>query len=158
MIYANLWGLPALRLHPLFSSNSRVSAVDTILPTGGGHDGCSPIFVPVGSKIITSFYTLHRQPSVFGKDVETFNPDRWDHISPDSWEFMPFSHGPRSCAGRYKALTEASYIIGRLADKYARIESQDDQPWTEDVKLVVKNFNGCKVSLYAHEKKETLTC
>lgn len=139
--------MAALRIHSLFSRNSRVTMTDTVLPKGGGPDGSAPIFIPAGSKVSASFYTLHRQPSVFGEDVELFNPDRWNHTSPDSWEYMPFGHGPRSCAGRHKALSEASYIIGRLADKFVRIESRDDQPWTEEDKLVVKNFNGCKVSL-----------
>ncbi|TVY14574.1 Cytochrome P450 monooxygenase fsdH [Lachnellula arida] len=139
----------SLRLHPLFASNSRVAAIDTILPTGGGPNGSAPIYVPAGSKVSVSYYTLHRQKSVFGEDVEIFNPDRWNHISPDSWEFLPFSHGPRSCAGRHKALGEASYIIARMASEFARIESRDDRAWTEDVKLVVRNFHGCKVSLYA---------
>ncbi|KAF5876769.1 putative cytochrome p450 alkane protein [Botrytis fragariae] len=139
----------SLRICPLFHANSRIALVDTTLPTGGGSNGTAPIFIPAGRKVSTNFYTLHREKSVFGDDIETFNPDRWNHISPSSWEFMPFSHGPRSCAGRHKALGEASYIVARIASQFQRIESRDDRPWTEDVKLVVKNGNGCQVALFS---------
>ncbi|KAF7860542.1 uncharacterized protein EAF02_010776 [Botrytis sinoallii] len=138
----------SLRIYPLFHANSRVALVDTTLPTGGGSDGTAPIFIPAGRKVSTNFYTLHREKSVFGDDIEIFNPDRWNHISPSNWEFMPFSHGPRSCAGRQKALGEASYVIARMAAQFQKIESRDDRPWTEDVKLVVKNGNGCQVALF----------
>ncbi|KAG9241331.1 cytochrome P450 [Calycina marina] len=139
----------SLRLHSLFSANSRVALTDTVLPRGGGSDGSAPVFVPTGSKVSGSLWTLHHQSSVFGDDADAFNPNRWDCIRPDTWEFIPFGHGPRSCPGRHKALTEAAYIIGRMALKFRRIDSRDDQPWTEDDKLVLKNLHGCKVALYA---------
>lgn len=148
------WKFAALRLHPLFSTNHRIALSDSILPAGGGPDGCAPIFVPAGSKVSTAFNTLHREPSIFGEDVEVFNPDRWNYISPESWEYMLFGHGPRSCAGRHKTLSEASYVIGRLADKFARLESRDNLPWTGEDKLVVKKFNGSRVALY---KEWTIT-
>ena len=156
--HSNLFSLIgiALRLYPLFHANSRVAIVDTTLPTSGGPHGSAPIFIPVGTKVSTNFYTLHRQTSVFGEDIASFGPDRWDHIAPDRWdhiapdngEFMPFSHGPCSCAGRHKAFGESSYIIARMAVQFKQIKSCDDRPWTEDVKLVVKNGNNCKVALY----------
>ncbi|ESZ92447.1 hypothetical protein SBOR_7164 [Sclerotinia borealis F-4128] len=138
----------SLRIYPLFYANSRVATADTTLPTGGGPNGTAPIFIPTGTRVSTNFYTLHREKSVFGEDIELFNPDRWNHISPNNWEFMPFSHGPRSCAGRHKALGEASYIIARMAAQFERIESRDDRPWTEELKLVAKNGNGCQVAVY----------
>jgi cytochrome P450 len=144
----------ALRLYPLFGSNGRVAVVDTVLPRGGGSDGLAPVFVPAGSSVRANFYTLHRQASIFGDDVGTFDPDRWEHISPESWEFMPFSHGPRSCAGRHKALGEASYIIARMTVQFESIEARDERVWMEDVKLVVKNLYGCKVALFAVREEE----
>ncbi|KAB8293055.1 hypothetical protein EYC80_007415 [Monilinia laxa] len=137
----------SLRIYPLFHANGRVATTDTTLPTGGGPDGTAPIFIPTGTRVSTNFYALHRDKAVFGEDINTFNPDRWNFISPSSWEFMPFSHGPRSCAGRHKALGEASYIIARMVVEFKRIESRDDRPWTENVKLVVKNGNGCHVAV-----------
>ncbi|RAL64629.1 hypothetical protein DID88_001662 [Monilinia fructigena] len=125
----------SLRIHPLFHANGRVATTDTTLPTGGGPDGTAPIFIPTGTRVSTNFYTLYRDEAVFGQDINSFNPDRWNYISPSSWEFMPFSHGPRSCAGRHKALGETSYIIARMAVQFERIQSRDDRPWTENVKI-----------------------
>ncbi|TVY81374.1 Cytochrome P450 monooxygenase lepH [Lachnellula suecica] len=139
----------SLRIHPLFATNSRVAVKDTILPTGGGSDGLSPVLIPSGSKVNVCYHTMHHQSSVFGEEVELFNPDRWHTISPSAWEFLPFSHGPRGCAGRYRALTEASYVIARLAVQFERMESRDRRPWTEDLKLVVKNLYGCQAALHA---------
>ncbi|CAD6455059.1 34faba6f-1d64-4a46-8146-295d2341e539 [Sclerotinia trifoliorum] len=137
----------SLRIYPLFHANGRVALTKTTLPTGGGPDGKAPIFIPVGASVSTNFYKLHRDKSIFGEDIEIFNPDRWNDIFPNNWEYMPFSHGPRSCAGRHKAVGEASYIIARMALQFEMIETRDNRTWTEDVKLVVKNGNGCQVAL-----------
>ena len=92
--------------------------------------------------------------SVFGKDVELFNPDRWNQITPGPWEYMPFGHGPRSCAGQDKALIEASYVILAMAKRFVRIESRDERDWVGEWKLTVKNLYGCKVALFAGDKEE----
>lgn len=132
---------------------ARTALRDTILPTGGGADGFSPIFVPAGSDVMTNFYSLHRDSAVFGPAIETFNPDRWAHIAPTRWEYMAFSGGPRSCGGQHKALMEASYVVVRLAQRFARLESRDEREWMGVVKLLARNSNGCKVALYGEEVK-----
>ena len=46
---------PALRLWPVVPLNSREAVRDTILPTGGGKDHKSPIFIPKGQKYVEVF-------------------------------------------------------------------------------------------------------
>ncbi|KAF7896715.1 uncharacterized protein EAF01_009118 [Botrytis porri] len=41
---------------------------------------------------------MQRRKDLFGEDVETFGPERWDQIRP-KWEFLPFNGGPRICLG-----------------------------------------------------------
>lgn len=94
-----------------------------------------------------NFYALHRNPRVFGDDVEEFNIDRWDTIKPDSWEYMPVGGGPRACVGQPKALAEASLVLVKMAQRFSRIESRDDREWEELLKLTLANANGCKVGL-----------
>ena len=137
----------ALRLYPVFPQMNRVALSDTKLPVGGGIDGNSPIYVPAGTKFDTSFRTLHRLPSVWGDDAEVFKPKRWDTHRPGPWEYLPFGGGPRGCAGRMKALTEASYVIVRLLQQFSRIESRDSREWTGKVQLTAKNANGCWIAL-----------
>lgn len=124
---------------------------DTVLPRGGGPDGSRPIFVPENVHAVTSFYTLHRDPSVFGDDVEAFRPERWvpkeeGGVDPSPWEFMPFGGGERSCLGRSKAVAEAAYVLSRLALEFEELQARDEREWTMEQKLTCKNKNGCKVA------------
>ncbi|KAF7852728.1 hypothetical protein EAF04_010921 [Stromatinia cepivora] len=137
-----------LRIHPVFANMARTALRDTILPIGGGPTGSSPIYVFAGSDVMTNFYTLHRNEAVYGKNVEEFNPDRWNRITPRRWEFMGFSGGARGCGGQQKALMEASYVLAMLAQRFERIESRDERDWAGDVKLIARNVNGCKVAFY----------
>ena len=126
---------------------NRIALNDTTLPTGGGPDGKSPIFVHAGTMFDTAFFVLHRLPSIWGPDAEEFRPDRWATFKPQAWEYVPFGGGPRACAGQHKALTEASYIIVRILHEFQSIESRDEREWTGQVQLTAKNVHGCKVAL-----------
>ncbi|KAF2756239.1 cytochrome P450 [Pseudovirgaria hyperparasitica] len=105
-----------LRLHPVFPHIARVAMKDTILPSGGGSDGKSPIFCPAGSLFRTSIYTLHRQTRTYGPDAHEFKPERWldKSFMPGTYEYVPFGVGRRSCLGKHKAMMESSYMIVRL--------------------------------------------
>ena len=138
--------LKALRLYPLFAALARVALVDTVLPTGGGPEGKQPVFASAGTEVRSDFYALHRDPNVFGDDVEAFRPQRWDHIQPTASQYMPFGGGMRTCLGRQRALGEASCVLIRLAQSFRNLESRDDREWFGDQKLVTKNLNGCKVA------------
>ncbi|KAF7902617.1 hypothetical protein EAF00_002520 [Botryotinia globosa] len=135
----------SLRLFPIFPALARISLTDTTLPKGGGKDGNSPIYVPKGTKLWANFYGLHHIESVFGPNIELFDPDRWYSIKPSPWEYMPFGGGPRACVGQNKALVEASYMLAKFAQLYKRIESRDSRDWAGQRKLTASNANGCKV-------------
>ncbi|KAK6197007.1 hypothetical protein LQW54_010969 [Pestalotiopsis sp. IQ-011] len=116
-----------LRLYPIFPLISREALNDTKLPTGGGPDHDRPIFVPQGSMVVMSYYALHRDPNVFGEDVEAFRPERWDHIKPTQWEFLGFGGGSRACLGQQKAVIEAS-VRETAAAISERVKSGDLPP------------------------------
>ena len=138
----------------MFCTSGRTSLRDTVLPRGGGPDGSAPIFVPADSRIITLFYGLHRNRQVFGEDIESFRPNRWNDINPGPWEYLPFSNGPRVCIGREKAMGEAAYIIARMAQRFEKLESRDDREWAGQWALTVKNANGCKVAFLVDGKTD----
>jgi cytochrome P450 len=146
--------LETLRLYPVFPIMQRVALHDTELPTGGGPNHNLPVFAPRGTNVTMSWFALHRDPNVFGDDVETFRPERWETISPASWEFMAFGGGNRSCMGQQKVLVEAAYVLMRLARRYDRIESRDSSAWEGELKLTCKNKNGCKVALFRGDGAE----
>ncbi|RFU81711.1 cytochrome p450 alkane hydroxylase [Trichoderma arundinaceum] len=89
----------SLRLFPPVPVNSRIANCDTILPRGGGPMGETPLFIPKGTPVIYNVFGLHRRQDIYGADAEEFNPFRWQSLRL-SWEFLPFSGGPRICIGR----------------------------------------------------------
>lgn len=97
---------PALRLFPSVSVNQRAALRTTILPTGGGPDGKSPVLVRKGKSLAYSVYSLHRRADLYGEDAEEFRPERWDEdlgLYRDevtkNWGYLPFNGGPRICLG-----------------------------------------------------------
>ncbi|KAI1078833.1 cytochrome P450 [Whalleya microplaca] len=142
-----------LRLYPVFPLMGRVALCDTVLPVGGGPNHDAPYFVPKGTKVEIGYHALHRDPRVFGDDVEAFRPERWDSINPSQWKFMGFGGGSRACLGRQKSLVEASYVLARMAMKFEKLENRDDRQWKGEMKLTCKNANGCNVALYEASRK-----
>ena len=106
-----------LRLYPSVPQNFRVAQKDTSLPRGGGPNRDQPIFIAKGQTVTYTVYAMHRDEQFYGKDSEVFRPERW--FEPETrklgWAFLPFNGGPRICLGQQFALTEASYVIARLA-------------------------------------------
>ncbi|KAF4624127.1 hypothetical protein G7Y89_g14046 [Cudoniella acicularis] len=137
----------SLRLYPVFPILSRTSLCDTTLPTGGGKNQDEAVFVPQGTLVVMSYFALHRDPLVFGDDVETFKPERWNAINPKQWEYIPFGGGQRACLGQHKVLVEATYVLLRIAATFEHLECRDDMPWKGELQLTCKSANGCKVSL-----------
>jgi cytochrome P450 len=126
----------------------RVCLQDTTLPIGGGASQNEPIFVPKGTSILTSFFTLHRNESVFGPNASKFVPDRWNLISPKPYEYMPFGAGQRACLGKEKVLAEAAFVLARMAQRFQKVEPRDEKPWKGQLMLTAKNSDGCKVALF----------
>jgi cytochrome P450 len=127
---------------------ARDALQDTTLPVGGGPSQEQPIFIAKGTMVQTSFYALHREPAVFGKDTEEFFPERWRGIQPKQWEYVPFGGGQRACLGKGKVLAESAFVICRLAQTFERLQSRDTESWNGQQTLTAKNANGCKVALY----------
>ncbi|TVY58755.1 Cytochrome P450 monooxygenase fsdH [Lachnellula cervina] len=139
--------LLALRLYPVFPLLARVALSDATLPVGGGINQTDRVYVPKGSSVVMSYFALHRDPLVFGNDVEDFRPERWESIRPEQWQFMPFGGGNRACLGQQKALVEAAYVLVRMASTFGTLQSRDNAPWKGELKLTCKSANGCKVAL-----------
>ena len=148
------------RLNPSIGQMNRVALRDTMLPTGGGADRRSPIFVKNGTVLTTSFYALHRLPEIWGADAELWKPDRWLQPNPGlqggeeglikvgHWTFLPFGGGPRICVGMQLALTEVGYAIGRVVEKYREVVCKDEVwDFVEEWKITTVSRNGAKVRL-----------
>ena len=111
-----------LRFHTIVPILARRSNKDTTLPSGGGPDGKSPIYVKAGTEVQYSYQVIHRRKDLWGDDALEWKPERFHGRRP-GWEFLPFNGGPRICIGQQFALTEASYVVVRLLQKFDRIEA-----------------------------------
>lgn len=90
---------------------------------------------------------MHRDPTVFGADVESYRPERWQDIRP-GWSYLPFGGGPRHCPGQQLALFWVSYTIVRMALQFNEIRSKDAvEEYIENLKLNMESANGVKVAL-----------
>ncbi|KAF2837711.1 putative cytochrome P450 alkane hydroxylase, partial [Patellaria atrata CBS 101060] len=134
----------SLRLHPVVPGNSRLATSDTILPLGGGPHGRSPLFVPAGTLVVYSPYSMHRRADFYGPDALVFRPARWEALRP-GWEYLPFNGGPRICLGQQYALTEAGYVVARLAQEVERVEARGAGEWVEWLTLSVACWGGVRV-------------
>jgi hypothetical protein len=88
-----------LRLYPVIPFLLRVANKDTVLPTGGGLDGKSPIAVAKGTSIQLGIYVCHQRQDIWGEDAAQFRPERWEGRKKD-YSFIPFIGGPHVCIGR----------------------------------------------------------
>lgn len=79
-----------LRLYPVVPINSRYAFKDATLPTGGGPDGKSPIFIPKNHTVEYCVHVLHRRKDLWGPDADEFIPERWDGRKV-GWEYVPFN-------------------------------------------------------------------
>jgi benzoate 4-monooxygenase len=89
---------------------------------------------PMGTVLSVPSYTLHHNLSIWGEDVEVFNPDRFlpQHLTQrQKMAFNPFSHGPRACVGQNVALMELSLIVGTLFRRYDLVLEQEVLECTE---------------------------
>ncbi|KAI9000370.1 cytochrome P450 [Hyaloraphidium curvatum] len=100
-----------LRLNPPAASARWGVSGETIL---GKYDvSNSIVYMPT--------YVLHRDPEIYGKDAEEFNPDRWTEeftAKLDPYAYIPFSKGPRDCIGQRLALFEIKTILAMVYRSY----------------------------------------
>ncbi|PHJ20810.1 cytochrome p450 superfamily protein [Cystoisospora suis] len=67
--------------------------------------------IPSGTVVLVDNYSLTRDRSVWGEDVDAFNPDRfigrvWQHAP-----WIPFGFGSRKCLGERLAVTHAVFFL-----------------------------------------------
>ncbi|KAH8919139.1 cytochrome P450 [Atractiella rhizophila] len=82
----------------------------------GGKIVCGT-FLPGGTTISASAWSMHRSPQLFSRPTE-FRPERW--LEPEKEElftpqaFFPFSHGPMNCIGKAVAMDELRMVTATL--------------------------------------------
>jgi cytochrome P450 len=65
-----------------------------------------------------------------------------------TWEYTPFSGGPRICPALRLVHTECEYILVTMAREFSKLENRDEvEEWIEDRRLIFQSLNGAKVAL-----------
>lgn len=74
-----------------------------------------------GEGVLILIPLLHRDPEVWGADVESFDPDRFlpEQVKArPAHVYKPFGTGERACIGRQFALHEAVLVLGTILQRY----------------------------------------
>ncbi|KAF5545147.1 aat family amino acid transporter [Fusarium mexicanum] len=85
--------------------------------------------IPKGTTVQLVPAMTQLNPEIWGPDVETFNPDRWDRLSGDAlspYAMETFSNGPRMCPGKALALLNMKVLLVGLIRDF-KIESVGDE-------------------------------
>ena len=176
-----------LRLYPQLPINARSTNKTTLLPSGGGPDGRSPVLLPKGTGVGYSLYHMHRQKSLYGEDAEEFRPERWEGPELDNigFGYLDFHGRPRTCLGSKSnssseaedniantcheedfALMEASCAITRILQTFPDMKLAPDLPTVptgqerQNLTITVSIAEGCKVLLKysrSSDRKSDLT-
>ncbi|KAH8646249.1 cytochrome P450 [Xylariales sp. PMI_506] len=150
----------SLRLYPSVPLNVREANKTTVLPTGGGPDGTSPMLVRRGEVVVFSQYISSRRKNIYGADADNFRPERWEtgELSGIGWAYFPFNGGPRKCLGEDFALMEVSYIIVGLLQTFSTFDLPQGEPIEpvgterQRLTLVLSSEDGCKVAVRKNGK------
>lgn len=76
-------------------------------------------FIPKGTSVVISPYTLHRRASLF-PDPENFDPERFSpqqELNIARYAYIPFGAGSHMCLGTHFALLEGHLILATLGQR-----------------------------------------
>ncbi|XP_074379179.1 cytochrome P450 734A1-like [Apium graveolens] len=103
-----------LRLYPPVVATIRRAKADVELGS------CK---VPRGTQILIPILAVHHDPSIWGNDVNVFNPGRFCEgvakASKHPVAFMPFSLGVRTCIGQNLAMLQAKLTLAIILQKFS---------------------------------------
>jgi cytochrome P450 len=104
--------------------------------------------IPANSSILWSPYWSHRHPD-FWEKPEQFYPDHFSEelsAKRPHHAYMPFSSGPRVCAGNNFAMTEMQLILATITQRY-RVSLAPGYRIEPEPLLTLRPKNGVLVSL-----------
>ncbi|MCH2200860.1 MAG: cytochrome P450 [Fuerstiella sp.] len=98
----------SMRVLPASSYSQRVCVKATRL---------GPLNLPPMTPVIFSQYITHHRPDLY-PDPSRFQPERWDAITPSSYEYLPFGAGSRRCIGAPLAMVELRTALTVMLKKF----------------------------------------
>ncbi|KAI5821407.1 cytochrome P450 [Pyronema omphalodes] len=117
-------GYKALEEHPLLNSIIKES-LRLYSPIPGSQPRIIPRDmkihehnIPAGTTISSQAWTLHRDPAIWGEDVEDFRPERWLEGRGVEKAWWAFGSGGRGCIGQHLARWELRVVIASIYSNF----------------------------------------
>lgn len=133
LTYMRMFVDESMRLHPpVRMPTGRKCTVDYVLPG-------SKVKVPKGAETVFCPLAMHRDPALWGPDIDTFDPERFSEENKKTrhtFAFCPFEHGRRRCLGQPFAYTE---ILSLFAQILLNFEITDvDCSWVPENAVIAR--------------------
>ncbi|CAN8248444.1 unnamed protein product [Cochlearia groenlandica] len=117
LVYLKAALAETLRLYPSVPQDFKYVIDDDVLPDG--------TFVPSGSTVTYSIYSIGRMKTIWGEDCLEFRPERWLTAKGDGFEtpkdgykFVAFNAGPRTCLGKDLAYLQMKSVASAVLLRY----------------------------------------
>ena len=134
-----------LRFYPTVPGTARVAAQETKIGKAS---------IPTGTEALICPWAINRDPTLWGEDAGTFNPERWLHgenaahggaASP--YALLTFIHGPRSCIGQAFAQLEMKVLLAVLVTRFKFELSNPEEKVEIGGFPTIKPKNGLRLKL-----------
>nr|QWK52390.1 cytochrome P450 86C4 [Isatis tinctoria] len=155
MVYLQAAISETLRLYPPIPMEMKQAIEDDVFPDG--------TFIRKGSRVYFSIYAMGRMESIWGKDCETFRPERWiqagKFVSDDQFKYVVFNAGPRLCIGKTFAYLQMKMIAASVLSRYS-IKVAKDHAVVPRVTTNLYMKHGLKVTITPRslEEKKIESC
>ncbi|KAL0533590.1 hypothetical protein IC582_027628 [Cucumis melo] len=149
LVYLKAALAETLRLYPSVPEDFKYVVADDVLPDG--------TFVPAGSTVTYSIYSVGRMKSIWGEDCTEFKPERW--LSPagdrfegpkDAYKFVAFNAGPRTCLGKDLAYLQMKSVASAVLLRY-RLTPVPGHRVEQKMSLTLFMKNGLRVYLHPRQ-------
>ncbi len=136
----------SMRLIPPGALTSRVATAPFAI---------GPYELPKDAIVTISQYLTHRLPDLY-PEPRRFQPQRWEHIDPSPYEYLPFGAGPRMCIGASFAMMEIKIVLAMLLQRY-RLQPVPGTRVDWQVKLTLAPSRGMPMQVAAQDRRFTKT-
>ncbi len=122
--------------------NARVTAKPTEL---GGYS------LPTGTEVLVSIAQTHHMSDLYPNPA-SFDPSRWETITPTAYESNPFSAGPRVGIGAGGARWEMNIMLAMLLQRY-RLEFVPENPIDRAGTIVMRPKHGMSMRVHKQDRQ-----
>jgi cytochrome P450 len=135
----------------VFMETLRMYTVAPFLPRSSNEaDRLGNYSLPANALILVFYHGVHHNPHVWDHpevfDPERFTPERMAGRNP--FAYVPFSAGPRKCAGEEFALLEGPLVMAMILQKY-NINLLPNQTFDAGIGTAMQPRNGVKATFSA---------